>query len=123
LGIRSQRVETILNQLTQAGIIRFYRHSKKINFLEGTDLDLEQELVNVSKEVNSDFNLEDEVKKIISLPVIPVKRYSFEKGSPRYFEFKILSNLNESSIATEALDGYINLNFNDKITEAKVKAQ
>ncbi|MFV0216664.1 hypothetical protein OBJ92_06440 [Empedobacter falsenii] len=122
LGIRSQRVEMILDQLTQAGIIRFYRHSKKLNFLEGTDLDIEQELVNVSKEVNSDFILEEEVKNIISLPVIPVKRYSFEKGSPRYFEFKILSNLNESSIATEALDGYINLIFNEKITGAKVKA-
>src|SRR5690606_11195190 len=122
LGFRSQRVEMILDQLTQAGIIRFYRHSKKLNFLEGTDLDIEQELVNVSKEVNSDFILEDEVKNIISLPVIPVKRYSFEKGSPRYFEFKILSNLNESSIATEALDGYINLIFNEKITGAKVKA-
>src|SRR5690606_24464358 len=94
----------------------------KLNFLEGTDLDIEQELVNVSKEVNSDFILEDEVKNIISLPVIPVKRYSFEKGSPRYFEFKILSNLNESSIATDALDGYINLIFNEKITGAKVKA-
>src|SRR5690606_42053955 len=101
----------ILDKLTQAVIILFYRHSKKLNFLEGTDLDIEQELVNVSKEVNSDFILEDEVKNIISLPVIPVKRYSFEKGSPRYFEFKILSNLNESSIATEALDGYINLIF------------
>lgn len=123
LGIRIQHVETILDQLTQAGIIRFYRHSKKLNFLEGTDLDIEQELVNVSKEINSDFNLEDEVKEIISLTVIPVKRYSFEKGAPRYFEFKILTNLNESSVATEALDGYINLIFNDKITGTNVKAQ
>lgn len=122
LGVRSQRVITILDQLTHAGIIRFYRHSRKINFLEGTDLDIEQELVNVSKEINADFNLEEEVKKIISLPVIPVKRYSYEKGSPRYFEFKILSNLNESTVASDALDGYINLIFDEKITGAKVKA-
>lgn len=122
LKIRTQRIESILDQLTQAGIIRFYRHSKKINFLEGTDLDIEQELVNVSKEVNSDFNLEDEIKDIISLPVVSVKRYSFEKGAPRYFQFKILSNLNESTIATEALDGYINLIFDEKITGTKVKS-
>lgn len=121
LKIRKHRIEGILKQLTQAGIIRFYRHSKKINFLEGTDLDIEQELANASKEVNIDFNLEEEIKSIVTLPVIPVKRYSYVKGSPRYFKFKILSSLEETCTATGELDGYINLIFNNSITSKEVK--
>ena len=37
--------------LEKSGIIRFYKHSNKLNFLEGTDIDIEQELAHLKEEI------------------------------------------------------------------------
>lgn len=103
-------VEVVINSLYKSGIIRFYKHSNKINFLEGTDLDIEQELANVSKDINADFNVEDEIIRILKFPILSAKRYSFKKGSPRYFEFRILKD-NDIQLPEGAIDGYINMIF------------
>ncbi|MEJ5053914.1 hypothetical protein [Sphingobacterium sp. MYb382] len=113
-------ISNVIEQLTNARIIRFYRHSQKINFLEGTDLDIDQELANVSKEINLDFSLEEEVNSLIKFPILSAKRYSYEKGTPRYFEFRILNNINDISTATGSIDGYINLIFDEKINIKKI---
>src|SRR5690606_15699246 len=76
---------------------------------------------NVSKEINLDFNIEQEVNSLIKFPILSAKRYSYEKGTPRYFEFRILNNINDIKIATGSIDGYINLIFDDKINIKKIK--
>ncbi|HEU4791735.1 MAG TPA: hypothetical protein VFS71_18770, partial [Flavobacterium sp.] len=115
-------IEKAIDKLDKFGIIRFYKHSNKINFLEGTDLDIEQELADVSKEINHDFSVTDAISYLVDFPVILVKKNSFEKGTPRFFEFRILTNLNNISNAEGALDGYINLIFDTTIKEKDVKA-
>lgn len=120
-GCSTQKISEIIDILFNAGIIRFYRHSKKLNFLEGTDLDIDQELANVSKEINIDFKIEDEIKNLLKFPILSAKRYSYEKGSPRYFEFRIQENENDIDIPSGSIDGYINLIFDDKINLKKVK--
>jgi hypothetical protein len=110
---RGKNVTLILDKLEIAGIIRFYKHSNKINFLEGTDLDLEQELITVSKEINPDFSIANEIKTLVDLPVLLVKRYSFETGTRRFFEYRVLDSFNDSPKAQGVVDGYINLVFND----------
>lgn len=110
---RSYNVENIINRLEKAGIIRFYKHSNKINFMEGTDLDLEQELITINKEINNDFSLSNEIINRILFPVLLAKRFSFQTGTNRFFEFKILESLDEICSPEEAIDGYINLLFGD----------
>ncbi|MEP2688870.1 hypothetical protein [Maribacter dokdonensis] len=110
---RGKNVTHILDKLESAGIIRFYKHSNKINFLEGTDLDLEQELIAVSKEINPDFSIANEIKTLVDLPVLLVKRYSFETGTRRFFEYRVFDSYNDSSKAEGIVDGYINLVFDD----------
>ena len=85
-------VTQILEKLENSGIIRFYKHSNKINFLEGTDLDLEQELIRVNKEINQDFSIANEIQNLVELPVLLVKRYSYETGTRRFFEYKIFDD-------------------------------
>ncbi|MBD8083022.1 hypothetical protein [Chryseobacterium caseinilyticum] len=117
----TKKVSDVVNQLLNAGIIRFFRHSKKLNFLEGTDLDIDQELANVSKEINVDFKLEEEINSLLKFPILSAKRYSYEKGTPRYFEFKILENVDGITSPKGAIDGYINLIFDEKLTAKKIK--
>ncbi|MEL0649907.1 ATP-binding protein [Algibacter sp. TI.3.09] len=121
---RGSDVLPILDELERAGIIRFYKHSNKINFLEGTDLDLEQELITVSREINPDFSIANEIKELVDLPVILVKRYSFETGTRRFFEYRIFDSYNEVTEAEGVIDGYINLVFEDlKVSDIKKKSK
>lgn len=118
----STDVENAVEKLDKAGIIRFYRHSNRINFLEGTDLDIEQELAAATKEINHDFSITHAISELIDFPVILVKKNSFEKGTPRFFEFKILSDLDKITNAEGALDGYINLILDGSWKEKDVRA-
>lgn len=121
---RGFNVTNILDKLESSGIIRFYKHSNKINFLEGTDLDLEQELISISKEINPDFSVANEIKTLIDLPVILVKRYSFETGTRRFFEYRVFDSYKELARAEGVIDGYINLVFDDiKLADIKKKSQ
>ncbi len=117
---RGYEVKDILEKLEKSGITRFYKHSNKINFLEGTDLDLEQELITVSREINLNFSITNEIKNLIDLPVLLVKRYSFETGTRRFFEFRISNGLENITEGEGVIDGYINLVFDDKkVSEIK----
>ena len=113
-------VTEILQKLKTAGIVRFYKHSNKINFLEGTDLDLEQELITISKEINPNFSISSEIKNRVNLPVLLIKRYSFETGTKRFFEYRVFDSFDDLSDAEGVLDGHINLVF-DEIKISKIK--
>lgn len=118
---RLEAINKSIDKLEKVGIIRFYKHSNKFNFLEGTDIDIEQELTNITKEIAANFSIAEELGKLITFPVESAKRHSFETGTPRYFEYKILNDLNDIKNAEGSLDGYINLIFNIKIKEKDVE--
>ena len=121
---RNFDVGFILKKLEVSGITRFYKHSNKINFLEGTDLDIEQELIRVNKEINSDFSIAGEIQNLVELPVLLVKRYSFETGTRRFFEYRIFEDFSQVSEAEGVLDGFINLVFDDiKTSEIQKKSK
>lgn len=104
-----KNVQPIINKLHTSGIIRFYPHSNKINFLEGTDIDIEQELRNIDREVTSSSNYLLELKKILSLGVIYAKAHSFKSGIRRFFEYKIIDTVSNIRHAESGIDGYINI--------------
>ncbi|RKS03075.1 ATP-binding protein [Flavobacterium sp. 102] len=117
----SDFIRDSIEKLEQSGIIRFYKHSHKLNFLEGTDIDIEQELTNITKEIDANFSISEELGRLITFPVENAKRHSFLTGTPRYFEYRILNDLNDIRYAEGAIDGYINLIFNSKIKGKDVK--
>lgn len=102
-------IREVLDGLNKSGIIRFYSYSNKINFLEGTDIDIEQELIAAGREFNSNLNYPKLLKQFAALDVVYAKRHSFEKGTKRFFEFKILESLHEVTESSEGVDGFINI--------------
>ena len=121
---KNRDVTYILDKLDKLAIIRFYKHSNKINFLEGTDIDLEQELILVNSEINSDFSLSNEIISRIDFPILLAKKYSFETGTNRFFDFKIIDSLEQVETSAKAIDGYINLVFgNIDINSLKAKSK
>ncbi|WBL25717.1 hypothetical protein [Zunongwangia sp. HGR-M22] len=108
-------ITEVVEKLLSASIIRFYKHSKKLNFLEGTDIDLEQELISIGKEINPNFSVSDEIGNLIDYPIELVKKYTFDKGTPRFFEYRLTKSeeINDVKPAVGAIDGYINLIFEE----------
>lgn len=104
-----KNVEKVISQLTKAGIIRFYNHSNKLNFLEGTDIDIEQELIDAGKEISATTNYVKHLKDFVQLDVIHAKRHSFEKGTKRFFEFRIIESLDDVINEQQGVDGFINI--------------
>lgn len=114
-------VSKIIETLIKTGIIRFYKHSNKLNFLEGTDLDLEQALITATKSINHNFSISSEIDAAIDFPVITAKKYSYDTGTSRFFEFRIWEKDQIVNEADGTIDGYINLIFDEDLAESKIK--
>lgn len=108
-------ISDVVEKLLSASIIRFYKHSRKLNFLEGTDIDLEQELISIGKEINPYFSISDEIRNLVDYPIELVKKYTFETGTPRFFEYRIINadEILDIKPASGAIDGFINLIFEE----------
>ena len=122
LGINNGK--TIIHQLVSKGIIKFSNHRSKFNFIEGTDVDIEQELIDAVKFVDSDFDLVSRLESYFEFSIIPAKRYQFLYGAPRFFAFRFFSDFPiDLGKAENEIDGYINLIFTKRKIENLIKAK
>lgn len=110
----------IINQLVKFKIVRHSQYDNRYKLFHGTDLDFELA-------INEAGNLIERVKdtsfylnNYFDFPVIMAKAASFVTGTPRMFSFKI-SNEPIKEVPEDELDGFINLIFNDKISENKIR--
>lgn len=111
----------LIDELVKKRIIIFSKHRNKYVFLDGTDLDLEHELLNASKYVNQVDNVVERVKAYLDFPVIPAKRIQFKKGTPRYFEF-VFSDEIINTIPEKEIDGFINVVFSSNIKKGEIES-
>jgi hypothetical protein len=113
---------TIIDKLVSKKIIKYSNHRSKYNFIEGTDVDIEQELINANKYVDSEFDLVSRLKVHFNFGLIPAKRIQFEMGTPRFFGFKFYDEIPKNvEIPKGEIDGYINLIFTKKRIEAPLR--
>jgi len=110
----------IIEKLERFKIIKFATHKLQYVFVEGTDVDIELELYDAGANIQKAQNISDKIKQFIDLPYISAKAIQFEKGTPRFFEFKITEKpINEIPIGE--IDGFINLIFGLNINEESIK--
>lgn len=110
LGIKN--CAEILDKLKVHRIVKFSNHRSKYNFIEGTDVDIEQELIYASQHIDSNFNIVSRLNSFFNFPIITAKRVQFERGTPRFFAFRFYSDMPSSfSEPVGEVDGYINLVF------------
>ena len=116
LGITNP--ESIIKELEDKyKIIRYVKHSTKYILFEGTDLDIEQSIENAS--VDTGISVVHFINQHIQFPYLLAKANLYKNGTPRYFQF-ILS---EEPIIEEVegeIDGYINLIFSDRFSNAEI---
>lgn len=105
----------ILDVLVKQNIVKFSNHRNKFNFTDGTDVDIEQELINATKHIENDINVVNRLKAIYNFDIIPAKRVQYNFGTPRFFKYEFWDEVNCKEPKDE-IDGYINLIFSSKIS-------
>lgn len=109
LGISNS--SSILDKLVQFKIIRFAVYKSQFVLFEGTDIDIEDELLKASSVVPKSRDFIDKLKDNFHFRIDTAIASYFKKGTPRYFEY-VITDTPISLVPTDETDGYINLIFN-----------
>lgn len=108
-------IESLLKILQTRKLIRYSNYNRSFRVAQGTDLDIEAEIKLASDRVERITNVADSIQKHCESPTpVLAKRVSFEKGTPRLFNYEITEEPLDSMTSGE-FDGTINLVLNSTI--------
>lgn len=113
--------KAIISSLESKKIIRYRIHSNRYVLFDGTDLDIEKALRDAGNKISDVGDVTVFLNRYFQFTPVFAKLYSYEKGTPRFFEFRI----SEYPIAKERpegeVDGFVNLVFNNKIRISEIQ--
>lgn len=120
LGIENPQM--LLDLLERHQIIRFAIYKSQYVIFDGTDVNIEHELLKAAGRVPRSKDIVSKLTKNFDLPYEFANSIYYKKGTPRYFQYYISETPVNISPSNE-IDGYINLIFNcdskivEKVTE------
>jgi len=117
LGV--ENAEDVLNQLEEYKIISYKAFKHRYVFVDWTDLNIDFELQNASQKIQTISNIDERVAQLDEFHPVLVKKYYFNTGSPRFFEYKFSKNP-FSNVSNEA-DAYINYIFPEEKVSFQVE--
>lgn len=101
----------IIDKLKHDKIIRFAAYKQRLILFQGTDINIEDELVKAGAELGHQESYITEIGEFFSKKVAPVKAYYYHRGTPRYFEYEVKQEIDDLPVPMEDVDGYIQLIF------------
>lgn len=101
---------SVLHELIRLKIIRYAEYKKRLILFEGTDINIEEEVINAGLIVPKPINFVDDLRIFFNNRVSPVKAYYYHRGTPRYFEYELRDNP-ELTIPTGDKDGFVQMIF------------
>ncbi|MGB0931443.1 MAG: hypothetical protein ACPGVB_11735, partial [Chitinophagales bacterium] len=124
LALGIDNVSVLIEKLERQKIIRFAKYRNQYILFDGTDIDIDEELLNASNKVPIVEDIITPLQSYFSFPYLPAKAEQYQKGTPRFFEFR-LSNapLRKDEQPKGAIDGFINLLFSKNLTDEEVIKQ
>ena len=112
----------LLGRLEQYKIIRYAGYKFRYILFDGTDINIEDEIRKAGLVVSRPVNCVDGIRNYCFKKVAPVKACYLEKGTPRYFEYEVLSEGVDKTPVGDT-DGYIQLIFSsDKGVQEATRA-
>lgn len=118
LGIENP--EEIIELLTQHKIIRYAIYKSQYILFEGTDVNIEGELLKAAGIVPRSRDVVEKLITSFNLPIEFAHASYFRKGTPRYFKYEI-SDYPIKQQPQDDIDGFINLIFNDSLSMDTLK--
>lgn len=119
LGIKD--TEEILESLVAYKIIRYQKHNSRYVLFEGTDVDIEIAINKAGEAIGSISNVLHHLDMYFDFPFVPAKKIYYEKGTPRFFAFRLSEDPETSLLPEDEIDGYINLIFSDSLKEKEIQ--
>lgn len=110
----------IIDNLEKKKIILYRSHSQRFILFEGTDLDIQTALIEAGNQLSEVVDVTTLLNKYFQFAPVFAKLYSYEKGTPRFFEF-VISEYPITKIPTGEIDGFVNLIFNSKIKIGEIQ--
>ena len=111
-----KELKNTIEQLVKLKILRFNRFSKSYKITEGTDLNIESELMQVSNEIETKLDIVHKLEEYFDFAVINAKSVSYKTGTPRFFQYYISEEpLKEFPKKQYQIDGVINLVFDSNL--------
>lgn len=112
LAIESPSI--LIEDLERKKIIQYRNYSSRYIFPEGTDLDIQSELLKASNKVEVVTDVTTLLNKYYELQPVIAKEITYRTGTPRIFEY-IISEYPKNIIPDGETDGFINLIFNENL--------
>lgn len=119
LSLDIKKPEEILRQLSSKLIIRYVKHSFRYTFVDSTDLDIDLAIDEAGRLVEKVTNVVHHLNQYFEFPFIPAKAAYYEKGTPRFFQFKLTEEPISYQVPEGEVDGFINLVFTEDKTGLK----
>lgn len=105
----------VIDELVKKQIILLAKYTQSYKIFEGTDVNIEEELLQAAKEVPDEIDVPKKLKEHIDFGYLTAKSVTYTKGTPRFFEFRIHESLIKEKPEGE-IDGFISLIFNTDIS-------
>ncbi|NLR91913.1 hypothetical protein [Flammeovirga agarivorans] len=121
LSLGIDNADEILQELERKHIIRYVNYATRYVFVDGTDVDIEQELLNASQEVDQIEDVVSRIKEYFTFSYTFAKAAQYRTGTPRIFEYVISKKVESEIVAEGEIDGYINLVFNKDLSVQELK--
>lgn len=115
LGI--DNAELLIKDLEKKNFIRFAKYKNQYKIFDGTDLNVDEALIDAENRIDKSYNIIDVINKHVEMPILMAKKHMLEKGTSRFFPIQVSSNI-KNSIPSE-YDGIVNIVLEETI---KVKA-
>jgi hypothetical protein len=119
LGIEG--AEGLIKTLTERQIIHYRNYEKRYIIWEGTDVDIQSELLLAGDQIGEIEDIVSLLNKYFEIPAVFAKESYYLTGAPRIFEFVISRNPETDLPLADDIDGYVNLIFNEKLKIDDVK--
>ena len=110
MAMNINNANEIIDELIRLRIIRYAEYKHRFIIFEGSDINIEEEIVKASAVVPLPVNPVDLLRVVFNSRVAPVKAYYYHSGTPRYFEYALYDEPLDITPAGD-VDGYIELIF------------
>ncbi|MCR9012142.1 hypothetical protein [Gabonibacter chumensis] len=121
-ALNIEEPEAVINLLTKHKIIRYANYKSQYVLFEGTDVNIEGELLSAAGIVPRSKDIIDKLSSNFNLPREFANASYFRTGTPRYFEY-IISDTSINRQPQNEIDGFINLIFNEDLSVEKLCAE
>lgn len=105
--------DKIIQRLISFKIIRYTSYKQRLSLFQGTDVDLDAEIIKASTIVDRPVTFIDDLNLFFNKRISPVKAHYYHRGTPRFFDYDIVEEPLDV-VPKGDTDGYIELVFSSK---------